>query len=191
MTLRHYVRATLIVATVDGLGVGIGAALLGVPLPVPLGVVVFLGAFIPVVGSLLSGAVAVLVALVAHGPGIALAMLGVVLLVQQVEAHGLQPFLLGRAVAVHPLAVILAIAAGAVVAGIPGALFAVPLAAVVNTMVSSLAHRGDPAGTPPDPGEQVADDDAPLSPDLPARTDLARTPDTQHGAVSGLPIGRA
>ena len=165
VTLSHYVRATLIVAVVDGVGVGVGAALLGVPLAVPLGVVVFLGAFIPVVGALLSGVVAILVALVAEGPVIALAMLGVVLLVQQVEAHGLQPFLLGRAVAVHPLAVILAIATGAVIAGVVGALFAVPIVAVANTMITSLAGRSRT-----DPGEEVSEDDAPLAPDLPPPT---------------------
>ena len=147
VTLSYYVRATLVVAVVDGLGVGIGAALLGVPLAVPLGVVVFLGAFIPVVGALLSGILAVLVALVAQGPFVALLMLGVVLVVQQVEAHGLQPFLLGRAVAVHPLAVILSIATGAAVAGIAGALFVVPLVAVGNTMITSVAGR-DGRGAP-------------------------------------------
>ena len=169
VTLTHYVRATLIVAVVDGLGVGIGAAVLGVPLAIPLGVVVFLGAFIPVVGALLSGIVAVLVALVAQGPYVALAMLAVVLVVQQVEAHGLQPFLLGRAVSVHPLAVILSIAAGAGIAGIPGALFAVPLVAVTNTMVTSIARHGSPQT---DPGEQVADEQAPMSPDRPPATDV-------------------
>jgi putative heme transporter len=165
VTLSHYVRATLIVAFVDGLGIGVGAFLLGVPLALPLGVVVFLGAFIPVVGATITGVLAVLVALVANGPVIALAVLGVVLLVNQVEAHVMQPFLLGRAVAVHPLAVILAIATGAALAGIVGALFAVPVAAVLNTVVSSLAGRaGD------DPGEEIARDDAPLSPDEPGAT---------------------
>lgn len=173
VTLSHYVRATLIVAVVDGLGVGIGAAVLHVPLALPLGVVVFLGAFIPVVGALLSGVVAVLVALVAHGPVVALVMLGVVLVVQQVEAHGLQPFLLGRAVSVHPLAVILGIAAGATVAGIPGALFAVPLIAVGNTMVSSVARHGRPVD---DPAEVVARDNAPMSPNRPAPTDVEELP---------------
>ena len=137
------------------------------PLAVPLGVLVFLGAFVPVIGALLSGIVAVLVALVAHGPYVALAMLGVVLLVQQVEAHGLQPFLLGKAVSVHPLAVILCIAAGAVVAGIAGALFAVPLAAVANTMITSLFGRDRE-----DPAAPIDDDEAPLAPDRPAPTDV-------------------
>lgn len=146
-TLTSFVRATVIVALVDGVGVGLVAWGLGVPLPVPLGVLVFLGAFVPIVGALVSGSAAVLVALVAQGPVVALLMLAGVLLVQQLEAHVLQPFLLGRAVRVHPLGVILAIGAGVLLAGIPGALFAVPVAAVVNVVISYLA-RGD--GTPPD-----------------------------------------
>ena len=137
-TLTAFIRATLIVALVDGSGVGIGAALLGVPLALPLGVLVFIGAFVPIVGALISGSVAVLVALVAVGPVKALIMLAVVVLVQQVEAHGLQPFLLGRAVKLHPLAVILVIGAGVLLAGIVGALFAVPLLAVTNAVVRYL-----------------------------------------------------
>ena len=179
VTLSHYVRATLIVAVTDGLGVGIGAAVLGVPLAIPLGVVVFLGAFIPVVGALLSGVLAVLIALVANGPVTALIMLGVVLLVQQVEAHVLQPFLLGRAVSVHPVAVILGIATGAAVAGIVGALFAVPLIAVANTMVTALAAHGHQ-----DPGERVDEDDAALAPDKPAPTDLSQDVHTEPAATA-------
>jgi predicted PurR-regulated permease PerM len=184
VTLSHYVRATLLVALIDGIGIGLGAALLGVPLALPLGVLVFLGAFIPIVGALITGVLAVLVALVANGPVIALAVLGVVLLVQQVESHVLQPFLLGKAVDVHPLAVILAIATGAAVAGIVGALFAVPVAAVGNTMITSLAgRRGE------DPGERIAREDAPLTPDEPAPTNVDLTPDTQRSAVTGGPEG--
>ena len=147
VTLTSFVRATVIVALVDAIGIGVGAAVLHVPLAVPLGVLVFLSAFIPIVGALFSGAVAVLVALVAQGPVTALIMMGVVLVVQQIESHGLQPFLMGRAVRVHPLAVILAIAAGATVGGIVGALFAVPLIAVGNTVVLALVGRSaqDPA----------------------------------------------
>jgi len=184
VTLSYYVRATLVVAVVDGLGVGIGAALLGVPLAVPLGVVVFLGAFIPVVGALLSGILAVLVALVAQGPFVALLMLGVVLVVQQVEAHGLQPFLLGRAVAVHPLAVILSIATGAAVAGIAGALFVVPLVAVGNTMITSVAGRGRS-----DPGRQLAAEHAPLSPSRPAPTDPEHPDDASRTQRDPAPEG--
>jgi putative heme transporter len=141
VTLTSYIRATILVAATDAIGIGVGAAVLGVPLAVPLAVLVFLGAFIPVVGALISGIVAVLVALVSHGPVTALIMLAIVIAVQQLEAHVLQPFLMGRAVRVHPLAVILGIAAGALAAGIVGALFAVPIIAVGNTMASSLAGR--------------------------------------------------
>ncbi len=139
VTLTSFVRATIVVAFVDAVGIALGAAILGVPLVLPLGVLVFLGAFVPVVGALVSGSVAVLIALVAVGPIKALLMLAVVIGVQQLEAHVLQPFLLGHAVSVHPLAVILGISAGALVAGILGALFAVPLIAAGNTMVQSLA----------------------------------------------------
>ena len=139
VSLTAFVRATIIVAAVDAIGISLGAAILGLPLVSAIGILVFVGAFIPVVGALISGVVAVLVALVAKGPIIAIIMLGVVIGVQQLEAHVLQPFLLGRAVAVHPLAIILAIATGVIVAGIVGALIAVPTAAVVNTIVNHLA----------------------------------------------------
>ena len=121
------------------------AAILKVPFVFAIGVLVFIGAFIPMIGALLSGSVAVLVALVAHGPIVALIMLGGVVAVQQLEAHVLQPFLLGRFVAVHPLGVIVAIGAGVLVAGIPGALVAVPLVAALNAVV---LHLADTAGAP-------------------------------------------
>lgn len=143
ITLTSFVRATILVALTDAAGIGIGAALLGVPLAVPLGVLVFLGAFIPVVGALFSGSVAVLIALVAVGPVKAALMLAVVVGVQQLESHVLQPFLMGHAVRIHPLAIILGIASGALAAGILGALFAVPLIAFGNTVVLSLAGRSD------------------------------------------------
>jgi predicted PurR-regulated permease PerM len=148
-TLTSYVRATVVVALVDGIGVGVVASILRVPLAIPLGVLVFLGAFVPVVGALVSGIVAVLVALVAEGPVVALLMLAGVVAVQQIEAHVLQPFLMGRAVRVHPLAVILSIGAGVLLAGIVGGLFAVPLAAVVNVVAHYLS--GEEQG-PPDEG---------------------------------------
>ncbi|MBB2986016.1 AI-2E family transporter [Terracoccus luteus] len=142
--LSAFVRATVIVALVDAIGIGLGAAILKVPFALAIGILVFLFAFIPIVGALLSGAVAVLLALVAHGPGIALIMLAVVIAVQQVESHVLQPFLLGKAVHVHPLAVILAVAGGSVVAGIVGALTAVPFAAVVNAVGRHLLSGETP-----------------------------------------------
>lgn len=172
VTLTSFVRATIVVALTDAVGIALGAAVLGVPLVVPLGVLVFLGAFVPVVGALVSGSVAVLIALVAVGPVKALIMLAVVIGVQQLEAHVLQPFLLGRAVRVHPLAVILGIAAGALVAGIIGALFAVPLIATGNTMVLSLAGHAEPT---PDEVGPLADDE-PTGPAAPTPVDDAPGP---------------
>lgn len=141
ISLAQYVRIQVFVAFVDAVGIGLGAFLLGVPLALPIGVLVFLASFIPIVGAVLTGAVAVLVALVAIGPGIALAMLGVVLLVQQVESNVLQPLVMGKAVALHPVAVFLAVAAGSVLFGIAGALFAVPLMAMLNTIIRYLGSR--------------------------------------------------
>jgi len=166
-TLTAYVRATVIVAAVDAIGIGVGAAILGVPLAVPIGVLVFLGAFVPIVGALVTGIVAVLVALVSKGFVIAVIMLGIVIAVQQLEAHVLQPFLLGRAVEVHPLAVILGIGAGVLVAGIVGALFAVPLVAVGH-VVSVYLRDGDggpgqnapPGDRPPETPREDAEDAA-------------------------------
>lgn len=137
-TLTSYVRATVLVAFIDAVGIGSAAYLLGLDLWFPIGALVFLAAFVPIVGATISGAVAALVALVTHGWVTALLMLGAVIVVQQVEGHLLQPLLLGRAVSVHPLAVIIAIATGAYVAGIVGALISVPLVAVVNTMIRHL-----------------------------------------------------
>ncbi len=136
--LTAFTRATILVALVDATGITVVALLLRVPFAPAIGALVFLGAFIPIVGALASGMVAVLLALVAHGPVAALLMLAGVIAVQQLESHVLQPFLLGRAVSVHPLAVILSITAGVVIAGIVGALVAVPLAAVVNAVVKHL-----------------------------------------------------
>ncbi|MET7876740.1 AI-2E family transporter [Micromonospora profundi] len=148
-TLVAYVRATVLVAFIDAVGIGIFLVVFDIPFAFPLAALVFLGAFIPIVGATLSGGVAVLVALVDSGPVTALIILGVVIGVQQVEGHVLQPLIMGRAVAIHPLAVIIGIAAGVVLAGITGALVSVPLIAVLNTAVRRLAARTVP-DTPPD-----------------------------------------
>lgn len=142
LSLGNYARVQVLVAAVDAIGIGAGAAIIQVPLALPLGVLVFVGSFIPVVGALVTGAVAVLLALVANGWVNALIMLGIVLLVQQLESHVLQPFVMGRAVSLHPVAVILAVAAGSGVAGILGALFAVPILAVANSFIRYIAQRG-------------------------------------------------
>jgi len=145
--LGSYMRVQVFVAGVDAVGIGVGAALLGVPLALPVAVLVFLGSFIPIVGAVVTGAVAVILALVANGLGNALLMVGVVLLVQQIESNILQPIVMGKAVRLHPLAVILAVTAGTTLLGIVGALFAVPVLAFVNRAAQYLVKeewRGDP-----------------------------------------------
>jgi putative heme transporter len=137
-TLTAYVRGTVIVALIDAIFIGLGIFFLDVPMAVPLAVFIFLFAFIPLVGAVVSGALAVVVALVTQGVFTAVMVLVVVLAVQQIEGHVLQPFILGRAVRVHPLAVVLSVAAGGVIAGIGGAVVAVPLVAVTNTVVGYL-----------------------------------------------------
>ncbi|MFD3548780.1 AI-2E family transporter [Streptomyces sp. NPDC058655] len=140
-TLTAYVRGTVIVALIDAVFIGVGIYFLGVPLAVPIAVVIFLASFVPLVGAVASGALAVVVALVTQGVFTALIALVIVLVVQQIEGHVLQPFILGRAVRVHPLAVVLAVATGGLVAGIGGAVVAVPLVAVGNTVVGYLRAR--------------------------------------------------
>jgi predicted PurR-regulated permease PerM len=145
-TLTLYVRGTVIVALIDAIFIGVGIFFLGVPMAVPLAVVIFLSSFVPLVGAVASGFIAVVVALVTEGPFTALMVLVVVLAVQQIEGHILQPFILGRAVRVHPLAVVLSVAAGSMIAGIGGAVVAVPLVAVGNTVVGYLrAHAKEKA----------------------------------------------
>jgi predicted PurR-regulated permease PerM len=157
-SLTAFVRATVLVALTDAIGIMLVAAVLKVPFVFAIGVLVFIGAFIPMIGAFLSGTVAVLVALVDQGPVIALIMLGGVVLVQQIEAHVLQPFLLGRLVSVHPLGVIVAIAMGVLLAGIAGALVAVPFVAAANAVVLHLSDHArvvreadeEPLGDSPD-----------------------------------------
>lgn len=143
-SLIGYVRATFLVALVDAIGIGTGLAILGVPLALPLASLVFLGAFVPLIGAVLTGFLAVVVALLAKGFVYALITLGLIIAVQQLEAHVLQPVLMGRAVSIHPLAIVLAIATGAVLAGIIGALLAVPVLAFLNSAIRVLAAQ-DPA----------------------------------------------
>ena len=150
VTVVNYARTQLLVATIDAIGIGLGAFLLGVPLAVPVGVLVFLGAFVPIVGAVVTGTLAVFLALVYNGPLVALWMLLVVLGVQQIEGHVLQPLLMGSAVKVHPLAVVLVVAGGAMIAGIPGALFAVPLAAFSNVVWLFISSGGWREGAPPE-----------------------------------------
>jgi predicted PurR-regulated permease PerM len=150
VSLTQFVRATVLVAFVDAVGIMLVALFLGVPFVVAIGVLVFLGAFVPMIGATVAGLVAILVALVDQGPWTALLMLGGVILVQQIEGHVLQPFLMGRFVSLHPLGVIVAIGCGVLLAGIAGALVAVPLAAAGNAVVQHLAAYTDVGDDDPD-----------------------------------------
>jgi putative heme transporter len=136
--LIGYVRATFLVALVDAVGIGTGLAIMGVPLALPLASLVFLGAFIPLVGAVITGFLAVVVALLAKGLLYGLITLGLIIAVNQLEAHVLQPLVMGRAVSIHPLAVVLGISAGGVLAGIVGALLAVPMIAFFDRAVRVL-----------------------------------------------------
>ncbi|MCE5288736.1 MAG: AI-2E family transporter [Nocardiaceae bacterium] len=137
-SLTGFVRATVAVAAVDAIGIGVGLGVLGVPLAIPLASLVFIGAFIPLVGAFVTGFVAVFIALVTKGIVTAAIVFGIIVVVMQVEGHILQPMLLGRAVAIHPLAVVLAITTGIVLAGISGGLLAVPIVAILNSAIRSL-----------------------------------------------------
>jgi predicted PurR-regulated permease PerM len=155
-SLIGYVRATFLVALTDAAGVGTGLAIMGIPLALPLASLVFLGAFIPLVGAVIAGFLAVVVALLAKGIVYALITLGLLIVVNQLEAHLLQPLVMGRAVSIHPLAVVLAISTGGVLAGIVGALLAVPTVAFLNNAIQVLLAP-DPSA---EADKQTEDDDA-------------------------------
>lgn len=157
-SLIGYVRATFLVALVDAVGIGTGLAIMGVPLALPLASLVFLGAFIPLVGAVIAGFLAVVVALLSKGFIYALITFGLIIAVQQLEGHVLQPLVMGRAVSIHPLGVVLGISTGGVLAGIVGALLAVPAIAFVNSAVRVLLERDEDVGAPgetPDYDEPV------------------------------------
>lgn len=186
-SLTGYVRATVLVAFIDAVGIGVGLWVLRVPLALPLAALVFLGAFVPIIGAFVSGSVAVLVALVdATEPGLlngggvikALMVLGLILLVQQIEGNILQPVIMSRAVQIHPFAVIIAVTAGILLAGIIGALVAVPIVAVLNSVVRRLNHYHRPLATvaPVPAGSPRAGPPPPTGPAT-ARTD----PDGEPG----------
>jgi predicted PurR-regulated permease PerM len=180
VSLTQFVRATVLVALADAIGIMLVAWFLDVPFVVAIGVLVFLGAFVPMIGATIAGSVAILVALVDQGPWTAVLMLIGVIVVQQIEGHVLQPFLMGRFVSLHPLGVIVAIGCGVLVAGVAGALIAVPLAAAGNAVAQHLASYTDlgedepdealdadlaPDGSPP---SSTPPDDGPLAgPDAP------------------------
>ncbi|MBY6412943.1 AI-2E family transporter [Rhodococcus sp. BP-252] len=177
-SLVGYVRATVAVAAADAIGIGAGLAVLGVPLALPLASLVFIGAFVPIVGAFLTGFVAVFIALVTKGFLTALITLGIVVAVMQLEGHVLQPLLLGRAVRIHPLAVVLAITVGILLAGIVGGLLAVPVVAVLNTAIRSLL-----ADDPDEVFEELEENDPSSTTRFPA------APDSPHPGNDTLDRG--
>ncbi len=141
-TLRRFVGGTAIIALFDALGIGLGLWLIGVPLVLPLMVITFFAAFLPIIGATIAGMLAVLVALGANGVQAALLTLGVVLLVQQFEGNVLEPVVLGRAVPLHPVVILVVITAFGVAFGLVGAFVAVPLAAMISAAGNELRRRG-------------------------------------------------
>lgn len=144
-TLGSYIRGTASVALIDAVGIGIGLAILQVPLVIPLAVLVFLLSFIPLVGATIAGTLGALVALVANGPLSAVLVVAVVILVNQLEGNLLQPVLMGRALKLHALVILLALAAGTVTAGVLGAVLAVPIAAVIWSIIKIWDGPNTPA----------------------------------------------
>jgi predicted PurR-regulated permease PerM len=155
--LGGYVRGTVLVAAADAVIVGTGLLILHVPLALPLAVFVFIGGFIPILGATLAGLLAVGIALISNGPVVGLIVLIVVLAANQIEHHLLQPLLMGRVLSIHGLAIILALASGTVLAGIIGALLAVPITAVAWAIIKVWTGRGEPA-EPEEPSGPVGAD---------------------------------
>jgi predicted PurR-regulated permease PerM len=151
-TLGHYLRGVASVALFDAVTIGVALAILGVPLVLPLAVLTFFGAFFPLVGAFTAGFVAALVALVSEGVVTALIVVGVITAIQQLEGDVIYPVLVGRQIRLHPVAILLVLTAGAVVAGIVGALFAVPAAAVAWTAIQHVRGERKPSDTAPAPG---------------------------------------
>ncbi len=162
VSMGQYVRMQIFVAFIDGLGIGLGAYILGsvaapalASLALPLGVLVFIGSFVPIIGAVLTGSIAVLVALVSGEFWVAIVMLAIVLGVQQLEGNVLQPFLMGKALKLHPVAVLLTVTAGTILGGIVGAALAVPIMAAANSVMLYL-HGRDNAPEDERPGLENA-----------------------------------
>ena len=148
-TTTAYVRGVAIIAVVDALLIGLALVIIGVPLVVPLMVLVFLGAFVPLIGAIIAGAVAALVALISDGVVSALLVVAAITVIQQLEGDLLYPNIVGRAIRLHAVAILLVLTAGTVIAGILGALLAVPVAAGAWTAIDYVRRSRDAAVTPP------------------------------------------
>ena len=150
-TIGAYLRGTAIVALVDAVLIGVLLMILGVPLVVPLALLTFIGGFFPLVGATLAGIVAALVALVTEGTFDALIVGAGILVIQQVEGDVLQPVIMGRAVRLHPVAILLSLTVGAVIAGVVGAFLAVPIAAMASTTGNYLRSIWSDEEVEPEP----------------------------------------
>jgi putative heme transporter len=139
--LSTYVQGVFLVATIDAVLIGTVLLIVGVPVAMPLIVLTFVAAFFPVVGAVVAGAAAVLVALVANGLGAALAILAVIVAVQQLEGNVFYPVVVGRRLQLHPVGILLALTAGGVLAGVVGAFLAVPIAAVSAAVLQYMRER--------------------------------------------------
>lgn len=144
-----YVRGTAIIAAVDAVAIGIALAVLGVPLALPLAVIVFIGAFIPIIGATIAGSLAALVALVTNGPLVALIVVLVIIGIQQIEGNLLQPLIMSQTVKLHALVILLALTAGTILGGIIGAILSVPITAVAWTVIKVWNQSGNPADQQP------------------------------------------
>lgn len=152
--LSGYVRGIALVGLVDAILIGVALLIVGVPLVVPLMLLTFLAAFVPLIGAFLAGLAAVLIALVSQGVVAALIILGAIIVVQQVEGHVLYPVLMSRTVHLHPVVIVLGLALGGVVAGIIGVFLAVPVAGVISTVIDWARNRPQPE--PPLAEEEAA-----------------------------------
>jgi predicted PurR-regulated permease PerM len=148
LAVVYYMRGTVAVAAIHAVVIGVTLFIMGAPLVIPLAVLVFLAAFVPLVGLLVAGTLAILVTLAAKGWVAAVILLGVLIIEDQLEGHLLQPQVVGRVIRLHPLAIILSLAVGSVLAGIAGAVVAVPIVAVITRAVPELRRRDPASGGP-------------------------------------------
>lgn len=142
-SLGAFIRSQAVVGAVDGLLIGVGLAILGVPLALPLAVITFFGGFIPIIGAVIAGSLAFLIALVTKGFGTAVIVLGIVVLVQQIEGNVMQPLLQGKSLRLHQGVILLSVTAGGTLFGITGAFFAVPAVAVGAEVLRYLGEQID------------------------------------------------
>ncbi|GAA4559609.1 AI-2E family transporter [Planotetraspora kaengkrachanensis] len=194
VTISHYVHGTVAVAAIHGIVIGVVLAGMQVPLWAPLAVVVFLASFIPIVGIFFAGTIATLVTFGSQGWVYALIFVGVLVVEQQLENHVLQPLIVGRALAFHPLAIILVLAIGGVLGGIAGAAVAVPVTAVIYRALPELRRRSEappPADDPPQATPDVPPQASEPSPERsrpsipePTATDEDQPSSSAGGAVS-------